>query len=279
MKLLLLGPNGQVGWELQRSLAPLGRVLSADRAAGSSLAGDLEQIDALCDGVRRERPDVIVNAAAYTAVDMAEQEIERARLINATAPGALAEAAAATGAWLVHYSTDYVFDGSGNSAWREEDQPGPLNAYGRTKLEGEQLIQASGCRHLIFRTSWVYASRGRNFLRTMLRLAAEGERLNVVDDQHGAPTAAELIADVTAHAVRAVAPNPKLGGTYHLAAAGTASWYEYAQLAIRLARRVGHPVRIADEAIAPCRAADFPTTAQRPTIHGWRRKSCAARSD
>lgn len=264
MKLLLFGPNGQVGWELRRALAPLGSVLVADRAGDSSVAGDLEQIGALRDTLHREQPDVIVNAAAYTSVDLAEQETARARLVNATAPGALAEVAAASGAWLVHYSTDYIFDGSGTSAWREDDPARPLSAYGQTKLEGEQLIRRSGCRHLTFRTSWVYASRGRNFLRTMLRLAGERERLSVVDDQHGAPTSAELIADVTAHALRAAILEPGLAGTYHLTATGSTSWYGYARQAIVWARSHGHAVRVTDEAILPCSTADYPTPARRP---------------
>jgi dTDP-4-dehydrorhamnose reductase len=264
LKVLLLGPNGQVGWELRRALAPLGQMLVAERSTGSSMVGDLEQVDALRAAVLRERPDVIVNAAAYTAVDTAEREAVRARLVNATAPGMLAEAAAATGAWLVHFSTDYVFDGSGDSAWREEDPTGPLNVYGQTKLEGEELIRRSNCRHLIFRTSWVYASRGRNFLRTMLRLASEREQLKVVADQHGTPTSAELIADVTAHALRAAMQGQGLAGTHHLAATGTTSWHEYALLAIRIARDAGHQVRLADEAITPCQTPDFPTSARRP---------------
>lgn len=265
MKLLLLGPDGQVGWELQRALEPLGLVQAARRSADARVTGDLAQPGALLEVVRREQPDVIVNAAAYTAVDLAEQEGERARLVNATTPGALAAYAATTGCWLVHYSTDYVFDGSGSTAWREEDPTAPLNVYGATKLEGEQLIRRSGCRHLLFRTSWVYASRGKNFLRTMLRLAGERERLSVVDDQHGAPTPAALIADVTAHALRTVLrDHAAAGGTYHLAADGTTSWYEYARHAIAAARRAGYPVRVADEAITPCRTADFPAAARRP---------------
>ena len=264
MKLLLLGPNGQVGWELRRALAPLGLVLPADRTTDPFLAGDLCQPEALRETIQRERPDVIVNAAAYTAVDMAEQDTARARLINATAPGVLADTAVTTGAWLVHYSTDYVFDGSGDDAWSEDDPTGPLNAYGRTKLEGEELIRRSGCRHLIFRTSWVYASRGKNFLRTMLRLAAEREHLSVVDDQYGAPTGAELIADASAHALCTTVRNPLLGGTYHLAAGGTTSWHLYARHAIAAAREARHAVRVADEAIAPCHTADFPTPARRP---------------
>ncbi|MEJ0100734.1 MAG: dTDP-4-dehydrorhamnose reductase [Pseudomonadota bacterium] len=263
MKLLLLGPNGQVGWELQRALAPVAHVLAADRKS-VSLPGDLEFPDALSATLRSLQPDVIVNAAAYTAVDAAETDIARARLINAAAPGILAAHAAASASLLIHYSTDYVFDGSGTQAWREGDHTGPLNVYGASKLEGEHLIRSSGCRHLIFRTSWVYANRGENFLRTMLRLATERERLSVVDDQHGAPTSAELIADVTAHVLRVVTQDPRLEGTYHLVAAGVTNWHHYARHAIDEARRCGHPVRVADEAIVPCSSADFPTAARRP---------------
>jgi dTDP-4-dehydrorhamnose reductase len=264
LKILLLGPDGQVGWELRRALAPMGLVVPASRSGSDSVVGDLEQPGALVETVQRLRPDAVVNAAAYTAVDLAEQESTRARMVNATAVGALAEAVAAQGTWLIHFSTDYVFNGQGDAPWREDDPPLPLNIYGETKLEGEELIRRSGCRHLIFRTSWVYASRGRNFLRAMLRLATEREHLTVVDDQHGAPTSAELIADVTAHAIRAATGNPELAGTYHLAAAGLASWHEYARYVIGLARAAGHPVRVADDAITACRTADFPAAARRP---------------
>ena len=203
MKILLFGRNGQVGWELQRSLAPLGELVALGRSdEGSPHCGRLDDTASLAASVRQVRPDVIVNAAAYTAVDRAENEPDLARAVNATGPGVLADESAALGALLVHYSTDYVFDGSGADPWTEGDRTGPLNVYGRTKLEGEELIRASGCRHLIFRTSWVYASRGNNFARTMLRLAGERDVLNVVDDQFGAPTAADLLADVTAHAIR-----------------------------------------------------------------------------
>ena len=204
MKVLLLGKNGQVGWELQRSLAPLGELVALDRHSTleDGGCGDLNDLDGLRETVTRLRPDVIVNAAAHTAVDKAESEPELARALNAAAPGVLAEAAHAVGALLVHYSTDYVFDGSGTAPWTEDAATGPLSVYGQTKLEGEQLIAASGARHLIFRTSWVYAARGGNFAKTMLRLAQERERLTVIDDQFGAPTGAELIADVTAHAIR-----------------------------------------------------------------------------
>ena len=203
MRILLFGGNGQVGWELRRSLAPLGEVVAVDSRSPGPLHGDFSQPGRLAATVREVAPDAIVNAAAHTAVDKAEAEAERAHAINAEAPGVLAREAAARGAWLVHYSTDYVFDGSGSVPWTEDSPTGPLSVYGRSKLEGERLIRASGCRHLILRTSWVYAARGGNFAKTMLKLAQERDRLSVIDDQIGAPTGAELLADVTAHALRA----------------------------------------------------------------------------
>ncbi|MBP8138632.1 MAG: dTDP-4-dehydrorhamnose reductase, partial [Alicycliphilus sp.] len=201
MKILLLGKNGQLGWELQRSLAPLGELVALDRRGAPGLCGDLGEPDGLAATVRALRPDVIVNAAAYTAVDRAESEPDLARRINAHAPAALAREAAACGALLLHYSTDYVFHGQGQRPWAEDDPTGPLNVYGQTKLAGEQAIVQAGCRHLILRTSWVHAARGGNFARTMLRLARQQPRLTVIDDQWGAPTGAELIADVSAHAI------------------------------------------------------------------------------
>lgn len=264
MKILLLGKNGQVGWELQRALAPLGEVVALDRRGHDTLCGDLAQLDGLAATVRAVRPDVIVNAAAHTAVDRAESEPALATLLNATAPGVLAREAAALGAWLVHYSTDYVFDGSGHQARQEDDPTAPLSVYGRSKLEGEQLIAQSGCRHLIFRTSWVYAARGGNFAKTMLRLATERDRLTVVSDQVGAPTGAELIADVTAHALRAVQARPELSGLYHLVAAGETSWFDYARHVIGWARARGHAVRVAPQAIEPVPTTAFPTPARRP---------------
>ena len=220
MKILLFGKNGQLGWELQRSLAVLGEVVALGARDRAPLAGDLRDPDSIAATVRAVAPQLIVNAAAYTAVDRAESEPDLARLVNATAVGALARAAKAAGAWLVHYSSDYVFDGSGSAPWNELDRPGPLGAYGRSKLEGETLVRESGCRHLLFRTSWVYSARGGNFARTMLRLAREREALRIVADQVGAPTGAELLADITAHASRHVLAEPSLGGTYHVAAAG-----------------------------------------------------------
>jgi dTDP-4-dehydrorhamnose reductase len=264
MKILLLGKNGQVGWELQRALAPLGEVVALDRRGHGTLCGDLAQLDGLSTTVRAVRPDVIVNAAAHTAVDRAESEPALATLLNATAPGVLAREAATLGAWLVHYSTDYVFDGRGHEPRREDAPTGPLSVYGRSKLEGEQLIAQSGCKHLIFRTSWVYAARGGNFAKTMLRLAGERDRLTVVNDQVGAPTGAELIADVTAQAVRTARDRPELSGLYHLAAAGETSWFDYACHVIEWARSRGHAIRVAPQAIEPVPTTAFPTPAQRP---------------
>ena len=266
MKILLLGKNGQVGWELQRSLSPLGELVALDRHSteADGGCGDLTQPEALRQTVMRVRPDVIVNAAAYTAVDKAESEPEQAHAINAEAPGALAEAAQTLGALLVHYSTDYVFDGQGNQPWREDAATGPLNVYGQTKLEGEQRIAASGARHLIFRTSWVYAARGGNFAKTMLRLAAERERLTVINDQHGAPTGAELIADVSAHTIRQVLPQPQDAGVYHLAAAGEATWNSYARFVIETARELRPELVLACKEVAPVPTSAFPTPARRP---------------
>ena len=265
MKILLLGKNGQVGWELQRSLAPLGQVLALDRHS-TDFCGDLSQPERLAQTVHDWRPDVIVNAAAHTAVDKAESEPDVARCLNATAPAALAQAAAAIGAWLVHYSTDYVFNGQGEQAWRESDATGPLSVYGQTKLEGEQAIVASGCKHLIFRTSWVYAARGGNFAKTMLRLAGERERLTVIDDQHGAPTGADLIADVTAHALvhAMIDPAAGLSGIYHLVAAGETSWHGYASHVIAQARQIQPVLTLKVTDIAPVPTSAFPTPAKRP---------------
>ena len=271
MKILLFGQNGQVGWELQRSLAPLGELVTLDRQS-TELCGDLGNLAGLAATIQQVRPDIIVNAAAYTAVDKAESEPDLARTINALAPGVMAQEAAKIGAWLVHYSTDYVFDGSGARPWGETDVPAPLSVYGRTKLEGEQLIQAACKQHLILRTSWVYAARGGNFAKTMLRLAQERDRLTVIDDQVGAPTGAELIADVTAHALRHLLQRPQDAGLYHLAAQGEASWFLYANyvLAGVSSMFVGNK-SIANKSLVlktstaiPIPTSDYPTPAQRP---------------
>lgn len=263
MKILLLGKNGQVGWELQRSLAPLGEViaLGSDSVQWCGNFLDLAGIEAT---VRAIAPDVIVNAAAYTAVDKAESDADACATVNARAPGVLAAVAAETGALLVHYSTDYVFDGSGEAPRDESAPTGPLSVYGRTKLEGEQAIVRSGCPYLIFRTSWVYAARGGNFAKTMLRLAGERDRLSVVADQIGAPTGAELIADVTAHAIRCARAQPQLSGIYHLAAAGETSWHGYASYVIDVARQAGVQIKVANEAIAAVGSEAFPAPAARP---------------
>jgi dTDP-4-dehydrorhamnose reductase len=263
MKLLLLGRNGQLGWELQRSLAVLGEVVALDRGS-EPLCGDFNRPNALAETVRRVRPDAIVNAAAYTAVDKAESEPDLARTINATAVAALAREAADLGAWLVHFSTDYVFDGSGNAPRGEDAPTGPLNVYGRTKLEGEEAIRASGCKHLILRTSWVHGARGGNFAKTMLKLAAERERLQVIDDQIGAPTGAELLADISAHALRAAHRRPGLAGTYHATAAGETSWHGYARFVIEWARAHGQAIRVWPDAIEAVPTSAFPTAARRP---------------
>jgi dTDP-4-dehydrorhamnose reductase len=261
MKILLFGKNGQVGWELQRSLAPLGElvVLGAD---SQEMCGDFTDHDGLIRTIRAVAPDVIVNAAAYTAVDKAESEPELARTINALAPAVLAQEAKRGNAWLVHYSTDYVFDGGGDQHWRETDTPAPLSVYGKTKLEGEQLIQQSACHHLIFRTSWVYGTRGSNFAKTMLRLAQERDSLAVVNDQIGAPTGADLLADVTAHAIRAA--RPELSGLYHLTAGGETSWHGYASFVIDFARHAGMLLKVAPDAVRPVLSSAFPLPARRP---------------
>lgn len=264
MKILLLGKNGQVGWELQRSLAPLGELVALDRQGAPGLVGDVSDLEGLAATVRALRPQLIVNAAAHTAVDKAESEPDLARRLNAEAPAVLAREAAACGALLVHYSTDYVFDGSGERPWREGDATGPLGVYGRTKLEGEQAIAASGCRHLILRTSWVYAARGGNFAKTMLRLARERERLTVIDDQWGAPTGAELIADVTAQAAARLRQAPGKAGLYHLAAAGATTWFEYAKYVLAQAQRAQPAIEMKVTEVAPIATRDYPTPARRP---------------
>jgi dTDP-4-dehydrorhamnose reductase len=261
VKLLLLGSDGQVGWELQRSLAPLGNLVALRRR---DRGGDLGELTVVVDTVRQLRPDVIVNAAAYTSVDKAESERETAFAINASAPESLARAALAQGALLVHFSTDYVFDGSGAAPWRETSPTGPLNVYGESKLAGEEAIRASGCRHLLIRTSWVYGARGQNFARTMLRLAQDRETLTVIDDQHGAPTGAELLADAVAHAIRSSDAHSTKTGTYHVAAAGETSWHGYAQHVIAAAREAGIPVRVTSEGVRPVPSSAYVTPAKRP---------------
>jgi dTDP-4-dehydrorhamnose reductase len=263
MKILLLGKGGQVGWELQRSLAPLGELVAVDLDS-TDYCGDFTNLVGLAETIRAIAPDIIVNAAAHTAVDKAESEPELARTINALAPAVLAKEAQQLGAWLVHYSTDYVFDGSGSEEWTETSPTGPLSVYGQTKLEGEEAIRASGCKHLIFRTSWVYAARGGNFAKTMLRLAKERDRLTVIDDRIGAPTGADLLADVTAHAIRTALQRPDVSGLYHVVAGGQTSWHGYASFVIDFARHAGVAIKVSQDAIMPVPTSAFPTPATRP---------------
>jgi len=275
MKILLFGAGGQVGWELQRSLAPLGRLTALGHAEG-----DLEQ--PVRDRILRERPQVIVNAAAYTAVDKAEAEPQRAFRVNGEAVGEMALAAAELGALLVHYSTDYVFDGAKTSPYGVDDPTAPLSVYGASKLAGEQAIRAAaGCRHLIFRTSWVYAVRGSNFAHTILKRACSMDRLQIVADTFGVPTSAELLADVTAlavHRLQHTAPQVAHGigpvaaakdhdgllGTYHLVPAGETTWHGYGSFLIEAARARGLPITVAAGDIAPVPASAFPAPARRP---------------
>ena len=246
-KILLIGANGQVGRELQRTLAPLGKVRALDRQAL-----DLTRMDAIRAAIRDQKPELVVNAAAYTAVDQAEAEPDLAMLINGQAPGVMAEEAKRLGALLVHYSTDYVFNGSKPDPYTEEDEPAPINAYGKAKLAGERAIRASGCRHLIFRTSWVYGLFGKNFLRTIRRLAGEKEELSIVADQIGAPTWSRMIAEASALALRGDPPT----GLYHMTSAGTASWHGFARAILDAQDWRGK--------LVPIKTRDYPTPASRP---------------
>jgi dTDP-4-dehydrorhamnose reductase len=266
MKILLFGRGGQVGWELQRSLSVLGEVVALDFDASQNpqnLCGSFSDLAGLAATVQAVKPDVIVNAAAHTAVDKAESEPEFARSLNALAPGVLATEAQRLGAWLVHYSTDYVFDGSGSAPWKETDATGPLSVYGRTKLEGEQAV-AGTPKHFILRTSWVYGARGGNFAKTMLRLASERDSLTVIDDQFGAPTSAELLADVTAHAIRAAMGKPELAGLYHCVAGGETNWHGYAQFVLKTAETLGWTLKAGPDQVGATSTASYPTPAQRP---------------
>lgn len=261
MKILLTGKNGQVGFELQRSLAPLGEIVAVDHADC-----DLSNPEAIRSLVRQTRPDIIINPAAYTAVDRAEAEPELAAAVNATAPGILAEEAARLGALLVHYSTDYVFDGAMAGAYRETDATNPQSVYGRTKRDGEVAVRHANAHHLILRTSWVVGAHGGNFAKTMLKLAAERDSLNVVADQWGAPTSAALLADITAHLVRQYhnAPEAFPYGTYHCVAGGETNWCDYARFVIGEAIRTGRAMKVTPEAVRAITTADYPTPACRP---------------
>ena len=260
-RIVLLGPDGQVGWELQRSLAPLGDVSTV-----SQTQVDFEDSEALRSRIRACRPDVIVNAAAYTAVDKAESEPHVAMRVNADGVRVLAEEAERLGALLVHYSTDYVFDGAKDAPYTEDDAPSPLSVYGRTKLAGERVIETSGCRHLIFRTSWVYGMHGGNFAKTILRLAQEREELKVVDDQIGAPTSAELLADVTALCATLFLRYPAQypGGLYQVVASGHTSWHGYARYVTETARELGVNLKLMPDSVKPVPSSQYLTAAQRP---------------
>ncbi|MGS4679168.1 dTDP-4-dehydrorhamnose reductase [Enterobacter soli] len=261
MNILLFGKTGQVGWELQRSLAPLGNVIALD-VHSKEYCGDFSNPEGIAQTVRSIKPDVIVNAAAHTAVDKAESEPEFAQLLNATSVEAIAKEAAKIGAWVVHYSTDYVFPGNGETPWQETDATNPLNVYGQTKLGGEKALQAHCPKHLIFRTSWVYAGKGNNFAKTMLRLAKERTELSVINDQVGAPTGAELLADCTAHAIRVAVNKPEVAGLYHLVASNMTTWYDYAALVFEAARSAG--IELAIEKLNPVPTSAYPTPARRP---------------
>ncbi|WP_054180284.1 dTDP-4-dehydrorhamnose reductase [Trabulsiella odontotermitis] len=261
MNILLFGKTGQVGWELQRALAPLGRLIALD-VNSTDYCGDFSNPEGIVETIRAIKPDVIVNAAAHTAVDKAESEPEFAQLLNATSVEAIAVEAAKLGAWVVHYSTDYVFPGNGETPWKETDETAPLNVYGQTKLDGEKAVQKHCPKHLIFRTSWVYAGKGNNFAKTMLRLAKERTELSVINDQVGAPTGAELLADCTAHAIRTAMVKPEVAGLYHLVASDTTTWYDYAAFVFAEAKNAG--IELAIQKLNAVPTESYPTPAQRP---------------
>ncbi|KMK13999.1 dTDP-4-dehydrorhamnose reductase [Pluralibacter gergoviae] len=261
MKILLIGKNGQVGWELQRALSTLGQVVAVDYF-DKELCGDLTNLDGIAQTVRTVKPDVVVNAAAHTAVDKAQSERELSKLLNEKGVAVLAAESAKLGALMVHYSTDYVFDGQGSHYRREDEATGPLNVYGETKRAGELALEQHNPRHLIFRTSWVYATRGANFAKTMLRLAADKTSLSIIDDQYGAPTGAELLADCTAIAIRQESANREVAGTYHLVASGETSWHGYASFVFDIARKHGAELAIKEVQGIPTTA--YPTPAARP---------------
>lgn len=269
-RILLLGKDGQLGYSLQQSLAPLGVVTAWGRAEA-----DFEWPQALAEAALRLAPHIIVNAAAYTDVERAQREAKRANTINAQAPAALAQVARTLGAWLIHYSTDYVFDGSGETPWREDAATAPLNQYGSSKLAAEQAIAAAACSHLIFRTSWVYAAHGNNFAKTMLRLGCERETLRVVDDQIGTPTSAHWLAEMTAQVLQQLlrgqggAPSPQsapadLSGIYHASASGYVSWLGYAQYLLGKAYQMGLPIKVLPQGLLGVPSSQYPCEAQRP---------------
>ena len=261
MDILLFGKTGQVGWELQRALAPLGNVIALD-VHSKEYCGDFSNPEGIAETVRRIKPDVIVNAAAHTAVDKAESEPDFTQLLNATSVEAIAKEAALIGAWLVHYSTDYVFPGDGDKPWSEDDATGPLNTYGETKLAGEIAVQKHCPKHLIFRTSWVYAGKGNNFAKTMLRLAKDREELSIINDQFGAPTGAELLADCTAHAITTAMRKPEVAGLYHLVASGITTWFDFANVVFTEAQSAGYELAL--KQTHPVATSAYPTPARRP---------------
>lgn len=262
MKILIFGQSGQISWELQRSLAPLGELIVLG-SNSTQMCGNFTNLSGIAESIQTIQPDMIINAAAHTAVDQIEKESDLAYQINTYAPEVLALEAKKIGAWLVHFSTDYVFDGSGTQAWLETDKTNPLSTYAKTKLAAEEKIVASGCKYLIFRTSWVYAARGKNFAKTMLQLAKERDSLSVIHDQIGAPTGAELVADVTAHALRTAMQN-NVTGIYHLTASGEVSWYEYAKFVLDYAQQKGTPLKLSPSDIKAVSSTEYPTPAQRP---------------
>lgn len=262
MKILLTGKHGQVGFELRRALSVLGEVLAVDQHEC-----DLTDEQAIRQLVRDFPPDVIVNPAAYTAVDKAESDQDTAFAVNAKAPGVFGEEAAKLGAWVIHFSTDYVFDGEKSGAYVETDATSPQSVYGASKLAGEQALAASGAKHIILRTCWVLGAHGGNFAKTMLRLAKERDRLTVVADQFGAPTSAALLADITAHVIQRVrtqANSESLAGVYHAVAGGVTNWHEYACYVIERARATGHAIQVAPEAVLPIPSHEYPVPAKRP---------------
>lgn len=260
MKILLFGHTGQIGWALQRALAPLGEVVSCGRKDV-----DFSQPAALKKFLEAQDCDIIVNAVAYTAVDQAESDADLARTVNQDSVAILARHAARMSIWLVHYSTDYVFDGTAPRPYVETDAPHPLSVYGQTKWLAELLIADAGCRYLIIRTSWIHSARGTNFVKTILKLASENQELRVTDDQFGAPTSADLVADVTAHALHQVLRDSQsASGIYHLAASGEVSWYEYARWLIKQASTLGFPLATTPDRVIPVTMTDFLRPARRP---------------
>ena len=261
MVILLFGKNGQVGWALQRALAPLGNIIALDRNS-LEYCGDLSNLKGIAETIQVLKPDVVINAAAYTLVDNAEIEPKIAKLINATSVEIIAEESKKVGAWFIHYSTDYVFPGSGDVPWQESDRPSPLNYYGKSKLDGEKAVQDICSKYLIIRTSWVYSRRGNNFIKTMLRLGVEREQLSVINDQFGAPTSADLIADCTAHIIHTLQDKSVTSGIYHLVANGVTTWYDYARFIFDEARDVG--IKLSVSKLDAISTSSYITPAVRP---------------